>query len=387
MLKSLASDGQSRFDLGQMNARLADAERLARLRLIRAGAIGPVTFWALMQRFGTARAAVEALPSLSEKSTRTRAITLPSVQDVERERDAIAKYGARLVAHGEDDYPEALANLDSPPPLLTVMGNTNVLNRTTIAIVGARNASALGQRFARDIARDLGANGITIASGLARGIDTAAHKGSLKTGTIAVMAGGIDVIYPPENEGLYRDIIVDGAAVSEMPFGQQPTAQHFPRRNRIISGLARGVVVVEATLNSGSLITARLAGEQGRDVFAVPGSPLDPRAKGTNGLLRQGAILTENAEDVLAHLSPHGLGPPTIMVTERPEAPPPARQNTDALQAEILRRLGPAPVEIDELVRLLGASSAEVSTALLDLEFAGQLTRHPGQKVSLAAPR
>jgi DNA processing protein len=369
------------------HAPLADAELLARLRLIRAGAIGPVTFWALMQRFGTARAAVEALPSLSEKSTRTRAITLPSVQDAERERDAIAKYGARLVAHGESDYPEGLANLDSPPPLLTVMGNPNVLNRATVAIVGARNASALGQRFAREIARDLGAAGIAIASGLARGIDTAAHKGSLKTGTIAVMAGGIDVIYPPENEGLYRDIVVDGAAVSEMPFGQQPTAQHFPRRNRIISGLARGVVVVEATLNSGSLITARLAGEQGRDVFAVPGSPLDPRAKGTNGLIRQGAILTENAEDVLAHLSPHGFGAATIMVTERPETAPPVPQNTDALQAEILRRLGPAPVEIDELVRLLGASSAEVSTALLDLEFAGQLTRHPGQKVSLAAPR
>jgi DNA processing protein len=368
------------------DARLTDAELLARLRLIRAGAIGPATFWALMQRFGTARAAVDALPTLSEKSTRTRAITLPPVQDAERERDAVAAYGARLVAHGDADYPEGLANLDTPPPLLTVKGNTDILNRTIVAVVGARNASALGQRFARDIARDLGSAGIAVASGLARGIDTAAHKGSLKTGTIAVMAGGIDVIYPPENEGLYRDIAVDGAAVSEMPFGQQPTAQHFPRRNRIISGLARGVVVVEATLNSGSLITARLAGEQGRDVFAVPGSPLDPRAKGTNGLLRQGAILTENAEDVLAHLSPQGFGPPTILVTERPEISPPMAQNMDALQTEILRRLGPAPVEIDELVRLLGVPAAEVAAALLDLEFAGRLTRHPGQKVSLATP-
>ena len=370
-----------------MNASISDAELLARLRLIRAGAIGSVTFWALMQRFGTARAAVEALPSLSEKSTRTRPIVLPSLKDMERERDAVAKYGARLIAHGEADYPEALASLDAPPPLLTVMGNVSILNRATIAVVGARNASAIGQRFARDIARDLGVAGIAIASGLARGIDTAAHKGSLKTGTIAVMAGGIDVIYPPENDGLYREIVAEGAAVSEMPFGQQPTAQLFPRRNRIISGLARGVVVVEATLNSGSLITARLAGEQGRDVFAVPGSPLDPRARGPNGLIRDGAILTESAEDVLAHLTPHAISPPRIMVTERPETPPPAPQNTDALQAEILRRLGPAPVEIDELVRLLGASSAEVSTALLDLEFVGQLTRHPGQKVSLAAPR
>jgi DNA processing protein len=366
---------------------VSDAERLARLRLIRAGAIGPATFWALMQRFGSARAAVDALPSLGEKSTRTKPIVLPSIAEIEHERDTVARYGARIITHGESDYPEGLANLDTPPPVITVMGNASILNRATIAIVGARNASALGQRFAREIARDLGAAGLAIASGLARGIDTAAHKGSLKTGTIAVMAGGIDVIYPPENEGLYRDIVHEGAAISEMPFGQQPTAQHFPRRNRIISGLARGVVVVEATLNSGSLITARLAGEQGRDVFAVPGSPLDPRAKGTNGLIRQGAILTENAEDVLAHLTPHGFGPPTVVVTERPETAAPAPQNTDALQGEILRRLGPAPVEIDELVRLLGASAAEVSTALLDLEFAGLLTRHSGQKVSLAAPR
>lgn len=371
-----------------MNAPLLnDGERLARLRLIRAGAIGPVTFWALMQRFGTAHAAIEALPSLGEKSTRTKPVILPSLADMERERDAVARYGARMITHGEDDYPEGLANLDTPPPLITVMGDASVLKRTIVSIVGARNASAIGQRFATNIARDLGAAGLAIASGLARGIDTAAHKGSLQTGTIAVMAGGIDVVYPLENEGLYRDIIVAGAAVSEMPFGQQPTAQHFPRRNRIISGLARGVVVVEATLNSGSLITARLAGEQGRDVFAVPGSPLDPRARGTNGLIRDGAILTESAEDVLNHLSPHGFGPPTIVVTERPEPPRPIPENTDALQGEILRRLGPAPVEIDELVRLLGASAAEVQTALLDLEFAGLLTRHPGQKVSSAAPR
>ena len=201
------------------------------------------------------------------------------------------------------------------------------------------------------------------------------------------MAGGIDVVYPPENEGLFKDIVADGAAISEMPFGQQPTAQHFPRRNRIISGLARGVVVVEATLNSGSLITARLAGEQGRDVFAVPGSPLDPRAKGTNGLIRQGAILTENAEDVLSHLGPHLFARAPETAPKRPTTAPLAPENTDALQAEILRRLGPAPVEIDELVRLLGASAAEVAAALLDLEFAGALTRHPGPKVSLSAPR
>jgi DNA processing protein len=367
-----------------MNARLSDVELLARMRLIRAGTIGPSTFWALLNRYGTARAAIEALPSLTKQSPRARPVALPPVKDIEHEHDATLAYGARIIAHGEPDYPEALGHLDAPPPLLTVMGNASVLNRTIVAVVGARNASALGQRFAREIARDLGLAGVAVASGLARGIDTAAHKGRLKTGTIAVMAGGIDVVYPPENEGLYREILVEGAAVTEMPFGLQPTAQHFPRRNRIISGISRGVVVVEATLNSGSLITARLAGEQGRDVFAVPGSPLDPRAKGTNGLIRQGAILTESAEDVLAQLSPERPRPiAPAAVQPHPLAP----ENTDALQAEILRRLGPAPVEVDELVRLLGASAAEVSAALLDLEFAGQLTRHPGQKVSLAPPR
>ena len=364
---------------------MTDAELAACLRLIRAPSIGPATYWALVSRFGSARAAVEALPALSRKSPRAKPIVLPPLSEIQREREAIAAAGAHLIAHGQDTYPETLAALDTPPPLLTAIGDIGVLNRTIIAIVGARNASALGQRFARDIARDLGAAGIVVASGLARGIDTAAHKGSLATGTIAVMAGGIDVVYPPENEELYRKITETGAVLTEMPFGQQPTAQHFPRRNRIISGLARGVVVVEATLNSGSLITARLAGEQGRDVFAVPGSPLDPRAKGTNGLIRQGAILTESAEDVIAHLSPQ-LARPKPPPTPKVATPPPP-EDTDALGAEILRRLGPAPVEIDELVRLLGASAAEVAAALLDLEFAGQLTRHPGQKVSLAATR
>ncbi len=368
-----------------MTVALTDAELTARLRLIRTASIGATTYWALVNQFGTARAAIEALPALGRKSPRAKPVTLAPLTEIEREREAIAAAGAHLIAHGHDAYPETLAALDVPPPLLTVIGNLSALNRTIVAVVGARNASALGQRFARDLARDLGAASIVVASGLARGIDTAAHKGSLATGTIAVMAGGVDVVYPPENEGLYRELQTAGAAVSEMPFGQQPTAQHFPRRNRIISGLARGVVVVEATLNSGSLITARIAGEQGRDVFAVPGSPLDPRAKGTNGLLRQGAILTESADDVIDHLSPQLARPKPVPTSRATPQPPPT--NTDALQAEILRRLGPVPVEIDELVRLLGASPAEVAAALLDLEFAGQLTRHPGQKVALADAR
>lgn len=360
----------------------ADAERNARLRLIRANAIGQATFWALIDRYGTGEAAIAALPSLSGKSPRGRPIVLLSRDEIEREVEATQELGARLIACGEPDFPPLLAALDGPPPMVTVLGDAALLQREVIAIVGARNASALGQRFARELARDLGAADVVVVSGLARGIDTAAHKGSLATGTIAVMAGGIDVVYPPENAALYKEIAAQGAVISEMPFGLQPTAQHFPRRNRIISGLARGVVVVEATLNSGSLITARLAGEQGREVFAVPGSPLDPRAKGTNGLIRQGATLTETADDVLAIFKSQQYAAPQ---RERPALKPPAAlENTDKLQAEILRRLGPAPVEIDELVRLLGASPAEVSAALLDLEFGGQLTRHPGQKVSIA---
>lgn len=359
---------------------ITDAERFARLRLIRADNIGTVTFWALMERYGDARAAITALPSLAKKSAK-RPIVLPSEDAIRREIDATEKLGAHLITAGDDHYPPALAALDGPPPILTVLGNAKVLTRDIIAIVGARNASALGQRFAREIARDLGAANVVVASGLARGIDTAAHKGSIETGTIAVMAGGIDVVYPPDNESLQRDIVANGGAViTEMSFGQQPTAQHFPRRNRIISGVARGVLVVEATLNSGSLITARLAGEQGRDVFAVPGSPLDPRAKGTNSLLRQGAILTESADDVLSALRP--LAPP-LPRAER-KKPVAAIENTDALQTKILAQLGPVPVETDELVRLLGAPTAEVAAALLDLEFAGRVNRHSGQKVSLA---
>jgi DNA processing protein len=250
-----------------------------------------------------------------------------------------------------------------------------------IAIVGARNASALGVRFAREMATELGAEGFVIASGLARGIDTAAHKGSISSGTCAVMAGGVDVVYPPENKKLYEEIVTTGVVVSEMPFGLQPTAQNFPRRNRIISGIARGVVVVEAAMNSGSLITARLAGEQGRDVFAVPGSPLDPRAKGTNGLLRQGAILTESAEDVLSVLRP-SLEP--RRQPQKAAKDPSQNHEISGLKHEILQRLGPAAVEIDELVRQIGAAPAAVAAACLDLEFEGKLTRQPGQKIALS---
>ncbi len=362
---------------------ISPAERLARLRLIRSDSVGPVTFWAAIERFGSARAAIDALPALSRKSGKARPITIISTVDAQKELEALSDFGAHLLTPGDHPYPATLAALDQPPPLITVKGDAQLLNRDAIAIVGARNASALGHRFARGIARDLGEAGFVITSGLARGIDTAAHKGSLETGTVAVMAGGINVIYPPENARLFDEIAAKGAIVAEMPFAFQPTAQHFPRRNRIISGLARGVLVVEATLNSGSLITARLAGEQGREVFAVPGSPLDPRARGTNSLLRQGAILTESADDIFATLRPAEWQQPPPKSTESLTAHPLA--GDDRLESEILRLLGAAPIESDELVRLLGATPAAVATALLDLEFAGLLTRHPGQKVSLAA--
>jgi len=350
---------------------MTEEERLARLRLIRSDTIGGVTFWGLINHFGSA---LEAIAAAKPK-------TLIPLDEARREVDALHKAGGTLIACGEATYPSALAALDIPPPVLSIRGSLDTLRGDMIAIVGARNASALGARFAREMAAELGNAGFVIASGLARGIDTAAHKGSLATGTCAVMAGGVDFVYPPENKGLYEEIVATGVVVSELPFGFKPVAQHFPRRNRIISGLARGVVVVEAAMNSGSLITARIAGEQGRDVFAVPGSPLDPRAKGTNGLLRQGAILTESAEDVLGALRPsleRYWAPPKIV--QSPREP----HEISGLRREILNRLGPAPVEIDELVRQIGSSPAAVAAALLDLEFEGKLSRHAGQKVALS---
>ena len=363
----------------QLPPKMTEEERLARLRLIRSESIGSKTFWDLLERFGTAIKAVAALPDLARASGKPR--SLIPLDDAKREVDALHASGGTLIACGEAAYPFALAAVEQPPPLLSVRGSLELLGRDMIAIVGARNASALGVRFAREMAADLGTAEFVIASGLARGIDTAAHKGSLATGTCAVMAGGVDIVYPPENKKLYEEIVATGVVVSEMPFGMQPSAQHFPRRNRIISGLARGVVVVEAAMNSGSLITARLAGEQGRDVFAVPGSPLDPRAKGTNGLLRQGAVLTESAEDILTVVRP-SLEPHRS--TQKAPKDPTRHREISGLKHEILQRLGSAPVEIDELVRQIGATPAAVAATLLDLEFEGRVVRHSGQKVALS---
>jgi DNA processing protein len=385
----------------QINA----AERLDRLRLIRSENVGPVTFRQLMRRFANAGAALDALPDLARRGGSKRPIRLCSPGKAERELAALSDAGGRLIALGEADYPAPLAVLGDAPPVLSVLGDPRLLTQRIIAMVGARNGSANGMRFAEKLARDLGAVGLVIASGLARGLDTAAHRGSLKTGTIAVVAGGVDVIYPRENEGLYHDIIARGAVISEQPWGMQPTARHFPHRNRIVSGLALGTVVVEATLRSGSLITARLAGEQGREVLAVPGNPLDPRSQGTNGLIRDGATLIQNADDLLEALAaqlrapiaaPRPLGTPdrdpgpdpdqgTVRDADQTAAQQdPVAGLPDAAHKKILSLLGAAPVGMDEILRQSGFQAHELALALTELELAGRLIRHPGGQVSLA---
>jgi DNA processing protein len=363
---------------------LSAAERRDRLRLIRTDHVGPITFFQLLERFGSAGAALAALPDLARRGGRANPPRIPTVAAADSEIEAAAKCDARLIAWGEAAYPAMLAATADAPPILFVRGRADLLAQRAVAVVGARNASANGVRFARQLAAELGAAGLVVVSGLARGIDAAAHQGALSTGTIAVMAGGVDVVYPPENDGLYAEIVEQGVVISEMPPGLQPQARHFPRRNRIVSGTSIGVVVVEASPKSGSLITARIAGEQGREVFAVPGSPLDPRARGTNDLIRQGATLTEGAADVLASLG--GLAathepPPALEI-----GPPiPAKiDETGLLTARqcVTEKLGPTPVPVDEIIRQCQVAPAIVLTILLELELAGRLTRHPGNQVS-----
>jgi DNA processing protein len=358
---------------------LSDSERLDWLRLIRSDNVGPVIFGQLLQRFGSAAEALSALPDLAKHGGR-RSFRAYARDDAETEIEKLAGVAARLIARCEPDYPAALAAVEDAPPLLAVRGRTEILNRRGVAVVGARNASANGIRFARQLATELGAAGLLVVSGLARGIDAATHRGALPTGTVAVLAGGVDVVYPAENAGLYDEVVAQGAAISEMPPGLQPQARHFPQRNRIVAGMSLGVVVIEAALKSGSLITARLAGEYGREVFAVPGSPLDPRARGSNDLLRQGATLTESAEDVVQALgSPAGAPSSTI--------PEPAPQLTDSdvelALKWVLEKLGHAPTPVDEIIRQCHVPPSVVHMALLELELAGRLTRHPGNMVSL----
>jgi DNA processing protein len=358
---------------------VADAEA-ARLRLIRTAQIGPVTYRQLVARFGDAAAAIEALPQLAARGG-GRTPVVASAAVAERELAAARKLGARHLFIEDDDYPELLAQLDDAPPVVMVRGNVALLVRPCVAMVGARNASAAACRFARQIAAELVREGVTVVSGLARGVDTAAHVGSIDGGTVGVIAGGIDVVYPPENAALQDRIANEGLLIAEQPPGTEPRARHFPYRNRIIAGASAGTLVVEAAPRSGSLITARLAGEAGREVMAVPGSPLDPRAQGCNGLIREGATLIQSAADVLEAIRPIDARRVRSPVARFSGAPPQDASATE--RTAITGLLGPVPVVVDELIRQSGAAPMIVQTVLLELELAGRLERHAGGRVSL----
>lgn len=364
--------------------KLGEAERIARLRLARTDTVGPVTFRDLLQHMPSAIDALDALPALAARGGRKAALRIPSRAEAEREIAAVEAIGGRLIVFGETTFPSRLATLDPPPPVISVAGDTHLLQRQAIAIVGSRNASAAGARIAATIARDLGARGFTIVSGLARGIDGAAHRASLDSGTAGVVGGGLDVIYPEENRELHKEIARRGVLIAEMPLGTQPRGKLFPRRNRIISGLSLAVVVVEAAMRSGSLITARFALEQGRDVLSVPGSPLDPRAAGSNSLIKQGAALVENADDIVAALGAsigRQFSEPDNMPFTTPSSP--ATEPDTSARKRVSSALGPTPVMVDEIVRQTGLSVQIVRMTLLELDLAGRLHRDTGDRVSL----
>jgi DNA processing protein len=330
-------------------------------------------------RFGSASAALAAVPDLARRGG-GKAPELCTRDAAQREIARVEKLGARYLILGQGLYPTLLSELEDAPPLLIVKGQLNLLDRPAVALVGARNASAAACRFARGLAHELGANGMLVVSGLARGIDSAAHDGALDSGTVGVVAGGVDIFYPPENEGRQTAMFERALVVAEMPPGTEPRARHFPYRNRIIAGMSAGTVVVEAAPRSGSLITARLAAEAGREVMAVPGSPLDPRAQGCNQLIRDGATLVQNAADVMEAVRPFQSrvrAPAASFVAAEDQ-----RNGDDAI-SEVERLLGPSPVPVDEIIRLSGASSGAVQMALLEFDLAGRLDRHAGNKVSL----
>lgn len=365
---------------------LTERQRIAWLRLIRSDNVGPATFRDLINHCGSAENALAMLPELSARGGATRAIRIAGVQEAERELEAAHRFGARFVGIGEPDYPPALRQIEGAPPLLAMKGDLSAATRPSVGVVGSRNASISGAKFAAMIARDCGRAGYTVTSGLARGIDTAAHRASLETGTIAVLAGGLDRPYPPENISLL-DEITEGAglAVSEMPFGWEPRARDFPRRNRLISGISLGVVVIEAAERSGSLITARLATDFGRLVFAVPGSPLDPRCHGTNGLLKQGAIVTTGSADVIEALAPLSqLDLFNQPMVEEPKEGGEMLPPNDDDRAVIVSALGPTPVDVDDIIRHTGLPASSVYLVLLELDLAARLHRHAGGMVSLA---
>ncbi|MBY0565405.1 MAG: DNA-processing protein DprA [Hyphomonadaceae bacterium] len=354
-----------------MNRTLSQPERVAWLQLARTPRIGPLTFHRLVARFGGAAAALEALPRLGDHNP-------PPRERIYAELEALDDMGAVLLASCEPAYPALLAQLDAPPPALAVRGDAAHLKTKAIALVGSREGSAAALLFAERLAADLGASGFTVVSGLARGVDAAAHRGALKTGTVAVLAGGLDHPYPPQNLQLHDAICAHGCVVSEAPLGAVARGRDFPRRNSIISGLSRAVIVVEAALRSGSLITARAAADQGRDVMATPGSPLDPRARGSNALIKQGATLVESAEDVIAALG--NVEAPLRPLSTGPlfdDAPVSAKQ-TSALAERIAGLLSPTPVHVNDLARLLAAPSGLVAAALTELELDGRAASLPG---------
>ncbi|WP_420143254.1 DNA-processing protein DprA [Sphingobium sp.] len=359
---------------------MSERERFDRLRLIRSPRIGPVSYRQLIARFGTAGEALRAIPDLAARGGGKASVAEAGA--VEREIAASRALGARYLLMGDADYPALLNEMDGAPPALIVRGDVTLATRPCVAMVGARNASAAACRFARNLAQDLGQRGAVVVSGLARGIDTEAHRGSIDSGTLGVIARGIDISFPPENAALQEQVASDGLLVTEHPPGVQPLARHFPARNRIIAGLALGTVVVEAAPKSGSLITARLAGEAGREVMAVPGSPLDPRAQGCNALIREGAILVQNGADVMEAIG--GFDPRMVRQGSFEFLGAPVSSDVaEGERAAVIALLGPAPVPVDELIRQSGLSPAVVQTILLELELAGRTDRHSGGKVSM----
>lgn len=365
---------------------MTEAERLARIRLIRTPQVGPVSWRQLMQRFGSAEAAIAALPELALRGGGGRP-RIASPDLAARELARVAELGARHVFIDEGDYSPLLRAVEGAPPVLIVRGDMAMLRQPCVAIVGARNASAIACRFARQMAADLAARGVTVVSGLARGVDTAAHVGALGGATAAVIASGIDIAFPPENAGLQDKIATDQLLIAEQPPGTEPLARHFPARNRIIAGLAHGTLVIEAAPKSGSLITARRAGDYGREVMAVPGSPLDPRAQGCNLLIREGATLIQSIDDVLEALGPidtRMVREPARRFDVAPTAEPACATASAGERDRVTGLLGPTPVPVDELVRQSGQPAAAVQLILLELELAGRLARHAGARVSLA---
>ncbi len=367
---------------------LNEKEKLEWLQLIRSENIGPRTFFDLLKFYGSPAKAVAAIPAIAAKGGRKNPIKLCTRQEAEKEIESCEKLDAKIVAFCEPWYPSLLRTIDDPPPVITVLGNLDLLQKKSIGVVGTRNASANSSMFTAKLAKDLGRAGYVVVSGLARGIDTAAHRASLETGTVAVIAGGIDNIYPPENKKLYEEIATRGAIISELPVGTIPRAQNFPQRNRIIAGISEGVVVTEAALKSGSLITARLATEYGREVFAVPGFPLDPRSQGNNRLLKNGATLTESVEDVVESLKFSSQKNGMFMAEENvdyfsPVSNLPPEEDIEKAKEIIMMKLSKSPILVDDLARESELAVKVVLATVLELELAGKIERHPGGRLSL----